>query len=156
MDTVQYMATYGVAHVHRSSLNYQIYHPVAPRGLASIPVSTYIGFRALLCSYLWYVYTDILSIVLMQTTAETETHHCRTNRPRPLSGSISNHKVSPVLDSPRLFQLNNSSSRRINLCRSSGLHSPSRLGHPLPTPRIYLLWRRCCYDTISMIQGWYG
>ena len=150
------MATYGVAHVHRSSLDHRIYHSAAPRGLASIPVSTYLGFRALLRSYLWYVYADTLSIILMRTTVETGAHHCRRSRPKPLSGSISNRKVGPVLDSPRFLHLNNSSSRRIYICRSSGLHSPSRLGHPLPTPRIYLLWRRCCYDTIPMIQGRYG
>ena len=84
MHTVQYMATYGVARVQRSSLHYQIYRLAAPRGLASIPVSTCLGFRVLLRSYSWYVYTDTLSTVLIQITVVTETHHCNTNMLRSL------------------------------------------------------------------------
>ena len=153
------MAPYGVPHVHRGSFDYQVYDPATPRGLMSIPVSTCIGFRVLPRSYLWYVNTDSLSIVLMQATVETETHHCRTNRLEPLSASFSDRKVSPVIYSPRFLHLNNRSSCRICLCRSSGLSSPyhfhSILRHPLRTPRIYLLRRRCCHDKISMTQSVY-
>ena len=86
-----YIATYGVAHVHRSSLDYHIYDTAVPRGSASIPVSTCIGFRVLLRPYSWYVYPDTLSILLMQTTAETETHDCPTSRlrvPSPTARSV--------------------------------------------------------------------
>ena len=153
------MAPYGVPHVHRGSFDYQVYDPATPRGLMSIPVSTCIGFRVLRRSYSWYVNTDSLSIVLMQATVETETHHCRTNRLEPLSASFSDRKVSPIIYSPRFLHLNNRSSCRICLCRSSGLSSPyhfhSILRHPLRTPRIYLLRRRCCHDKISMTQSVY-
>ena len=60
------MATYGVAHVDRGSFDYQVYDPATPRGLMSIPMSTCIGFRVLLRSYLWYVNTETLSVVLIQ------------------------------------------------------------------------------------------
>ena len=72
MYMVQYMATYGASHVHRGSLDYQIYDPAAPRGLMSIPVRTCIVFRVLLRSYSRYVYTDSLSIVLMQQQLKRE------------------------------------------------------------------------------------
>ena len=134
MYMVQYMATYGVAHVHRGALDYRMYDPAMPRGLVSIPVSTCIGFRVLLRSYSWYVYTDSLSIVLIQMTVEAETHHCRTNRREPLSTSFSDRMLSP---SQPFLHLNNSSSCRIHLGKSSGLSSPYRfhsmLRHPLPT-----------------------
>ena len=74
------MASNAMAHVHRSSLDYQIYGPEASRGSASIPVSTCLGFRVLFHSYSWYVHTGTLSTVPVQAAVETEAHHCRTSR----------------------------------------------------------------------------
>ena len=85
------MACDAIAHVHRNSLDHQIYGPAASRGSASIPVSTCLGFCVLFRSYTWYVHTGTISTVSVQTAVEIEAHHCRTSRlklPSPTEMSV--------------------------------------------------------------------